>query len=1077
MAADGDDGSAPVLAAADPEPGQQPAEQRPGAAAAQPAPEPPTQPQPPQPRELALELRVANVTRQGMQLLESLLTQWAQWHHSTHPESYPGGTQLLRGSLALDVDALYRDGVVGWRDTLAPVPGTGGAASHELPGEAPPQYDRGTAELLAPPAGAAGVGMLPGGAAAARRKALAEACLSPAAGPLGGGESPASAGGAKRRTLPNQRCFNCGSYGHGIAACPAPHDRERVAAAKAERTQGGAAPNPSFLAALRGRYFTEPRAPGGAPGAPGGAHDDIKPGVLTPELAAALGMGSALAPPPWLARMAALGVPPAWRTAARADGVEDGGGGEAVMAFVMGDSDDDDDECELPAAPGEPDGDAGAAAPGASAAAPDGGGAEDDQAAPDANFLPIAPPAGQQQQEQEQQDQQEQQQQKEQLRAAAAEPPQGAAANGVRPVAANGQAQPPAAHEFPGVNAAIPEGADARAWEAELARGAAVARLLPPTSLSGGLSCPLRQAGGPGGAAPPHQPVSGPQAPAPARQPAIISAVAARPRQAPRMSGMAAKLAARRVGGKPAPKGGGGGQKAAARASPPYSSDDFSDRSDGGDSDVEDEEDYRKGGYHPVHVGEKFKQGRYLVLRKLGWGHFSTVWLVLDHQTRTFAALKVQKSATHYTEAARDEITLLSQIRDGDPGNAKHCCRLLDSFEHAGPHGLHVCMVFEVLGDNLLALIKAYDYRGVPLTVVRALTRQMLVALDYLHRELSIIHTDFKPENASASADVTGSAADGGDDDDGDGGETESRQPAANGAANGAAAAPQQEQQQEQQQQQQPPAQDALAERQASGQHASSTGGAPPAPAPPPPPATLVYESRVLSGTEALSGARAVVVDFGNACWTHKHFTDDIQTRQYRSPEVILGAKYGPPADMWSLACVVFELATGDFLFEPKSGSSWDRDEDHIALMMELLGRPPRRVWSAGKYARDYFNRSGELRHIKKLKFWDLPSVLLDKYRLPRAEAAALADFLLPLLAYDPAERATAAQALRHPWLDGPPAPGGGGGGGGGDGPGGGGDGGSSRPPGAKRASSVAPPTGDDKRTRSPSPSPGGRRA
>ncbi|KAL0080647.1 hypothetical protein J3Q64DRAFT_1632866, partial [Phycomyces blakesleeanus] len=46
--------------------------------------------------------------------------------------------------------------------------------------------------------------------------------------------------------------------------------------------------------------------------------------------------------------------------------------------------------------------------------------------------------------------------------------------------------------------------------------------------------------------------------------------------------------------------------------------------------DEEDRKDYCKGGYHPVHVGEVYKDGRYVVIRKLGWGHFSTVWLVRD---------------------------------------------------------------------------------------------------------------------------------------------------------------------------------------------------------------------------------------------------------------------------------------------------------------------------------------------------------------------------------------------------------------------------------------------------------------
>lgn len=46
--------------------------------------------------------------------------------------------------------------------------------------------------------------------------------------------------------------------------------------------------------------------------------------------------------------------------------------------------------------------------------------------------------------------------------------------------------------------------------------------------------------------------------------------------------------------------------------------------------DEEDWEDYVKGGYHPVHIGDDFSDGRYVVVRKLGWGHFSTVWLAKD---------------------------------------------------------------------------------------------------------------------------------------------------------------------------------------------------------------------------------------------------------------------------------------------------------------------------------------------------------------------------------------------------------------------------------------------------------------
>lgn len=56
-------------------------------------------------------------------------------------------------------------------------------------------------------------------------------------------------------------------------------------------------------------------------------------------------------------------------------------------------------------------------------------------------------------------------------------------------------------------------------------------------------------------------------------------------------------------------------------------------------------------------------------------------------------------------------------------------------------------MVFEILGVNFLEIIKRYDYKGVPLPLVRRLARQCLIGLDYMHRLCQMIHTDFKPEN------------------------------------------------------------------------------------------------------------------------------------------------------------------------------------------------------------------------------------------------------------------------------------------------------------------------------------------
>lgn len=535
----------------------------------------------------------------------------------------------------------------------------------------------------------------------------------------------------------------------------------------------------------------------------------------------------------------------------------------------------------------------------------------------------------------------------------------------------------------------------------------------------------------------------------------------------------------------------------------------------------EDSSDYCKGGYHPVKIGDLFF-GRYHVTRKLGWGHFSTVWLCWDLIDKRFVALKVVKSASHFTETALDEIKLLKCVRESDPEDSKRdrVVLLLNDFRINGINGVHICMVFEVLGHNLLKLIIKSNYRGIPILNVKSIIKQVLEGLDYLHAKCSIIHTDIKPENVllcvsdkyirklaceatelhssgqklpvslrstapkefqtpAMSANMTRNqkkklkkrakrhtellkkqlrqleeiAGNQGDMNNSTETDDNNMSVKSDGEKDGSAGDYQLESDSSDKAKpvvengcrESSSALDSTVEMSDQNDHELNLDNSDQAACSPTFDDIACAESpsescckkdnaeksvnfhrsqsSLQSSCDGLDPSqepcdiRVKVADLGNACWIHKHFTEDIQTRQYRSLEVLIGAGYSTSADVWSVACMAFELATGDYLFEPHSGEGYSRDEDHLAHIIELLGDIPKHIIDTGKQSRTYFNKKGELRNITGLKPWHLYDVLTEKYRWDPDSAKEFSDFLCPMLEYDPSRRATAADCLRHKWL------------------------------------------------------------
>lgn len=171
------------------------------------------------------------------------------------------------------------------------------------------------------------------------------------------------------------------------------------------------------------------------------------------------------------------------------------------------------------------------------------------------------------------------------------------------------------------------------------------------------------------------------------------------------------------------------------------------------------------------------------------------------------------------------------------------------------------------------------------------------------------------------------------------------------------------------------------------------------------------------------------MIDFGSSCYDNQRIYTYIQSRFYRAPEVIIGARYGMAIDMWSFGCILSELLTGYPLF------GGEDEADQLACIIEILGMPPGYLLDSAKRARHFVSSQGYPRYCT-LGTGPDGSVKLTggrsrrgKYRGPpgtkdlatdalkNCEDRAFVDFLQRCLDLDPQARMTPAEAMRHPWL------------------------------------------------------------
>nr|QBK88661.1 MAG: dual-specificity protein kinase [Mimivirus LCMiAC01] len=414
--------------------------------------------------------------------------------------------------------------------------------------------------------------------------------------------------------------------------------------------------------------------------------------------------------------------------------------------------------------------------------------------------------------------------------------------------------------------------------------------------------------------------------------------------------------------------------------------------SDTDDSDSELSSDDEMDEEDEIDIKGKIIDGKYIILYKLGGG-ISTVWLSYHIHEKKYYAIKVlnkkKKDEDDDDSEDNDEDDELGYLKKINKGKCPYLNKFVRYFEYHENGETYLCIVFDLMAGSLYDVMKTGKYKnGLPVDVVRRVTYQLLIAMDELNNKHKLLHTDIKPENIL----VVGISK---------------------------------------------RIQTVINKFESLNIHPIWTKG-----------------TKWKKGTNAKKKWQTIanmvistdfdvdnnesdkcaidekyienniltqLSDFGNCCELDDEIPYEIQTRYYMAPEVLLEYDLNIKCDMWSVGCVIYELLTGEMLFDPDKTRGFNRDRHHLYDIQTALGLIPENLIKKSKKRKLFFRNNGLLKGTYKIKYEPLYKKLAElngNNNMNNTELLLITDLMYKLFQYDSNDRPTPRECKNHEWFN-----------------------------------------------------------